>query len=459
MIEKIKIFYAYNGFLYSPLFIADKIGLLPKNIELINTKSDFIAIESLYNQDSVQNEIFFSICDPFAGVFDEHTSEQYDDQIYIIGSLINRLPFWLYNTNPEIRDIKQESDLIKFDKDIKNIISYKEGTTGFVIAKRLQKIIKKPIEVVEFGNEFNFDTNENLILTADALSMVDNGLNHKNIVFNYPMKSVPELNPFLFTGIHTLKTNIDRYLWVVLNTLGALQVAIKHLSESNLESTIISNLVDAYSNHDSIKSKIQNNEIEKCNKLLKDTCLFLFRGQKIYDSFPYPTEKNDWVRSWNNAKAQWKDVFDHEFPEAESVEEPIPALLIKQNWQKKLYETYKRFIEKEPSTESELSHYKINRVPKHKFYLTMGAILFTLLSIGYGFIHGFNIYSANPIITSQLSKFWLHVISTVFLIVVNIWVYNEAFNKPDISGKNRFEFSIGVYGMIVALAMILCFAL
>ena len=104
--EKIKVVHAYNGFLYSPLFLADKIGLFPKNLELVFTSSDSEAVEQLCLQDSSKGEINFAICDPFAANFNSIMPEHTDDRIFIVGSLINKVPFWIYNTNPSINPVK-----------------------------------------------------------------------------------------------------------------------------------------------------------------------------------------------------------------------------------------------------------------------------------------------------------------------------------------------------------------
>ena len=183
--EKVKIFYAYNGFLYAPLLLADKIGLFPKNLELICTSSDSEAVRSLCSQDSSNGDIHFAICDPFAANFDSIIPEYTDDQIYIIGSLINKVPFWIYNTNKKILPVQKEEDLVKYVPDIKNIVSYRDSTTGFLFGCRICSLMKKSLITVDFGDEFAENSDENLIITADFLKMVDNGLNNQNIVFPY----------------------------------------------------------------------------------------------------------------------------------------------------------------------------------------------------------------------------------------------------------------------------------
>lgn len=472
--EKVKIFYAYNGFIYAPIFVAEKLKLLPELFEpTFCIGGDYKAIEGLFSQNTVEKEIYFSICDPFAGSFVEHASEQYNDNMLVIGSLISKLPIWVFNTHPDIKNIKKESDLLKHTSKIKKIISYKKGTTGYIIAKRLSELLSKSIETVEYNEEFKHNTYENLIVTADALAMNDIGINHKNVVFNYPQKGGNDINPFMFTGIHTLKSNVDNYLWMNMSLLGGLQIAIRHLSQTIIDPTIIDILRDKFSEHPSIKLKIEQGKIDECNKLIQKTCTYLFQGQEIYNGFPY-ANKNEWEKAWYNAKNVWEKGSKKEFSEAEMIEKPLPALLIKKNWEQEIVKNYlernaestKNEKQTEIATELELlraenkllKEKRVIDIPLINKIFTGSEVLFTLLALLFIVWLGIKTFiidlaseqMAIPEFNEQyqhnMLMFWLSFLLIIILITTNIWTYIVLFSKWSGNPRDR-DFPLGVYGV------------
>ena len=454
--EKIKIFHAYNGFLYSPLFLADKIGLFPKNLQLVFTSSDSDAVEQLCTQDSSKGDIHFAICDPFAANFDTITPEHTDDKIYIVGSLINKVPLWIYNTNPLIKPVKEERDLLQYKNHIKSIITYRESTTGYIFGERISKILNKPLVLVEFGDEFSQNTNENLIITADVLKMVDNGLNHKNVIFPYSTRAPKEINPFLFTGILTLEENINNHLWAVLNLLGALQIAISHLNESTLQPEIKDFIKQSFANHPSIISP-QNGNVEK---LIEDTCNYAFVNQKLFDGFPR-LDSDKWQIAWNNAKSEWKKVHpENNYPDVEKVNSPIPALLIKPNWHSSLIRLISELIRSDSSTSGSPTIVSPKLLmPKYQYIIVAIMLIISPGCVLLNVYSGFTTFDPDAI-KKTVSFFYLLSIDTLFLTSTAYWGYYLSFKKYQTTDNNPFNLAVALFlaffgGALTLLSMIL----
>src|SRR5205814_7803161 len=139
------------------IFLADELGFFPKNTELVYERGDDKTIESLCSDGTLIERNCFAICDPFS--VDLNTAmENTNDEICVIGSLVNTLPIWLFNKNENTDPVANESELQKYKGVIERIVSYPKGTTGYLIAKRIQGVlglndqyfIEKP-----FGKEFD----------------------------------------------------------------------------------------------------------------------------------------------------------------------------------------------------------------------------------------------------------------------------------------------------------------
>jgi hypothetical protein len=137
----ININYAFNGFLYAPLMLADALGFFPKNTRLVYRNGDVETIKSLCIHSSDNEKNWFAICDPFpvdiSTIIPEHT----DDELCVVGTLIDKLPVWIYNTNPNIIPVNSEESLWRYTHNVFKMVCYKEGTTGYLLAKRLQRLL------------------------------------------------------------------------------------------------------------------------------------------------------------------------------------------------------------------------------------------------------------------------------------------------------------------------------
>jgi hypothetical protein len=252
-----------------------------------------------------------------------------------------------------------------------------------------------------------------------------------------------------------LKTNIDKYLWVVLNILGSIQIALKHLSETNLDPKIIDYLLEIFESHESIKSKKDSGQIEECRILIKDTCAYLFRSQKIYAGFPY--DDKSWLSAWENAKTQWEKSTTHKFPEVKKVEEPIPALLIQQNWQKKLYEKYEEYIRGGTKEELGLTQHPITRIPRERLILSIFPFVTTISYLAYTIYFVFETSAKTSLLAADKSEMLITILFAISLSVINYRVYYETFRKSPLPGENNFNWVYTLYLAILGLGATISF--
>ncbi|MGI8426662.1 MAG: hypothetical protein ACR2M4_08735 [Actinomycetota bacterium] len=166
--DTIFIHYAYDGFLYAPIFLADALNLFPGICKLSCSGGDVEAIELL----DAQND-WFAICDPSCEHLHKVVPRGEDtEHVCLVGTVINVAPIWLFNTSPNVGRIKAELDLANHKAYIKRIITYPEGTTGFLFANRIRERFLKHIKrvvCVPFGQEFNDVDEKTLIVTSDIL--------------------------------------------------------------------------------------------------------------------------------------------------------------------------------------------------------------------------------------------------------------------------------------------------
>lgn len=325
----ININHAFDGFLYSPLFLAEKLGFFPKCAKLEFRRGDSECLDALCKHKHNGEKNWFAICDPFS-VPDISTKvpEQTEDNICIVGCLINKLPIWVYNPDTSVVQVGKEEDLSRYKTNIKKLICYKEGTTGHLIGKRLHRqfFSDSNLETKEFGQEFTTPIeNDVAVVTSDILHIVHSGLNDQKIIFNYPTRSPNELRPFLFTGILTLKNEVlDENLWAVLTVLAGIKHATDLLSRPEVPHECIDVLVTQFQPQ---LSAMGVTNTEQKEALIKDSIAYAFHSWKLYSETLKP-EKG----AWDNAKSEWEKSKGQQFADTEERNEPIPSLLIMKNW-------------------------------------------------------------------------------------------------------------------------------
>lgn len=376
--EKIKIYHAFNGFLYAPVFLADEQGFFPKNTELIYTGGDKSAIELLCSFTNNDEKNSFAICDPFSVDLNQ-ALEHVDDDICVVASLINVIPLWVFNRSPSLKPVRNESDLAKYKQNIKRIVLYPKETTGNLIGKRVQHcvgLMDQFVELKEFGKEFDSPIEDtDLIVTADVLRMVRYGLSKGNMIYAYATQSPEELNPFLFTGILTLRSTVKSNLWTVLSVLGAIRTAINCLSVPNVDQQYIDALVKRF---EPSFTELSITSLDEKRTLVRDSLSYMIATEKLYADYPRP-KKEQWTKAWDNARVQWKkENPNKEYPTVREKEEEIPALLVMPGWKIELLDYFKKIIyatdkDKESITTEEKKEFL---KPVAKTVLILGAFFF-----------------------------------------------------------------------------------
>ena len=322
--KPITINYAYDGVLYAPLFLAHDLGLLPRNVELKFRNGDLPTIQSLsQNHDAGNN--WFAICDPFAKDISRVQRELGRDQLVIVGGLIERLPIWLYNTHPDIDRIDKETDLREYRHLIHTVRCYEHYNTGYLIGQRILQVLGLPSSALvecAFGEEFPPEDDPNtLVVTSDFLSLVP-AMGDQNIIFTYPQRC-PELDPYLFTAVLTLRSVIEEHLYAVLSVLASLRTAINYLSRDHLPEEYLDLLTKRF-----------GTLVTESDNALKQSRIaaaieMLCRTERIYsESFKIKEAQ----QAYETARTEWARVVRREFPPASVCSEPIPALLVNRGW-------------------------------------------------------------------------------------------------------------------------------
>lgn len=329
MLQDIHINHAFNGFLYAPVILADALGFFPGNMKLNYRTGDLEAIESLAKKDEGHRN-WFAICDPFAkDISKVQASFGGKDEIYIVGSMINRLPIWLYNNSPDTEHVSSEDELMYYKPKIKAVECYLKYNTGYLIGERLlKKFGLAPDKLIQckFSEEFIKTPNpDNLIVTSDILHITEE-IDSNNIIFNYPQNAPDDLNPFLFTAILTLKSVIDQHLPSVLSVLSGIRKAMDLLGADHVDPECIEKLVNKY---DPLLSQQVGDHIDRNKKTIKKAITTLFKEEEIY-SLNFDVEETK--KAYDNAKLHWEALVNRKFPEIDTCTNPIPSLLIRKNW-------------------------------------------------------------------------------------------------------------------------------
>jgi hypothetical protein len=393
--EKIKIYHAFNGFLYAPVFLAARLGFFPQNTELVYTGADSKTIDELCKY-SEEEKHWFAICDPFSVDIRSSYPAGTNDRICIVGSLINVLPFWIFNPDQNIHGTNREADLQKYHNSFTKVVVYPKGTTGYLVGKRVQTILGLNDQLIEqrnFGEEFNGGiSNKEVVVTADVLRLVHEGLDTHNILLDYPTRSPNTLFPYLFTAILTLKNTVDSSLWTVLGVLGAIQAAINCLSADSVRPEHINTLVDIFDTPeygDTFRKVGLQRQDEKA-ELIRKSIRFLFK-QQIYSQYPKPANSEDWVRAWNNANALWMEYGGRSeySTEVEEQEEPIPSLLVKARWKERLRAYYETLLSPSTPHTPDIETQRLDHIKRKDKILVVSGWVFVMLLISLMIFAGF----------------------------------------------------------------------
>lgn len=327
----ININHAFNGFLYAPLFLAEELGYFPKCAKLVYRSGDSACLDRLCEVNGGTEDDWFAICDPFS-VPDLATKvHEAGDRISVVGSMINKLPFWLYNSDPNTRKVTSEQQLEGCRPYIHGLSCYKEGTTGYLVGKRLQsrlQISDHDLHVHEFGNEFgeaNAPSDSEAVLTSDILRVVYLKDDPTKFIFNYAAFAPIELTPFLFTGILTLRKKVvEDNLWAVLAVLAGLKRAFELLQEKNVRSECVSILCAKYKQHMDAMG-VTNAQDQRT--LVKNGIIYAFQHMDLANRGLRPQKE-----AWDKANREWEKTFGPRDVSAVINDDPIPSLLLRRRW-------------------------------------------------------------------------------------------------------------------------------
>ena len=120
---KIKIFHAFNGFIYAPVFLAHELQLFPKDTELHYAGNDDEAITSILDQ-SDPDVIPFAICDPLSSEKLNRIVSHRPDDLCVVATLIDTIPLWVYNPDPNVIAVDNEQKLQRYRPQLKKIVTY-----------------------------------------------------------------------------------------------------------------------------------------------------------------------------------------------------------------------------------------------------------------------------------------------------------------------------------------------
>lgn len=358
---KVQIFHAFSGFLYAPLFLADKLGYFPQCAELIPTGSDESTISAVRKKQP--NILKMGVCDPLTKLKNQQAVEG-GDSLVVIGTMINKLPFWLLNSNTRINCHNSEEELSRYghnakdaDAKLQRIVCYKSTTTGYVIGERLRKDIlnldKGSLTEVNFGDEFdgNYGKSTDVIITSDILRLswekiyreIEGTEDPDWQIYDYLSAPPKELNPYLFTSILTLEEQVHNdNLWLAVTVLTGIDRAIRHLTQADPSDGVIELLVEQFT--ENLKQiKVPESQYHSVIRRA------IGEIQQIY---PRDTLRPSKI-AWENAGKAWKSAISStKLPKIEDVDKPIPALLIQDNWK---------------SNTAILNHYLVNCGVAHLF--------------------------------------------------------------------------------------------
>jgi hypothetical protein len=323
--DKIYINHAYDGFLYAPLFLAYRLGLFPNNCELKLRGGDSEAIRALCDHPQQGEKNWFAICDPFS--VEASVPPGTGERLCVVGTIIERAPVWLYNTNSSIDRLSSEDDLHSLNGKINQISTYPEDTTGCLFGKRIQEKYLRQVNGVtthDFGQEFKDADSQTLVVTSDVLRVVkeenDSRGGTPHIIFSYAENGPSDTKPYLFTAIITLReTVLKQNLSILLAVMSAINKAIDYLQAPTIEEKHITLLTFHFRN------KLRVIGVRGVNVMKQHVrdCIEHLREQQLYSKILVPEET-----SLTNAKLLWDKIYGSNRSSPADCVQKVPSILL-----------------------------------------------------------------------------------------------------------------------------------
>ncbi|MEA5006478.1 MAG: hypothetical protein VB022_08720 [Rikenellaceae bacterium] len=250
MLKKIIFYQAVDAFLYLPTYLARDLDIFKTLLnsefegveivlETLEKGGDKEAINSMLinNLKGIDEEISFAISDPLAVLSQSYPWANDIEKSCIVASIINKLPFWVVNHDPDEVLTRKKIPRQKY----KQLIYYNDSlVTGNYLGKEILKEIKiKTPTPVDFREEWdhlkthNIGGNSNAIaITADIVSLAK-GMqleNKEKLAIKYRFSNEGE---FLTTGIITSKNVCEKYPTVVTKIIEGIQKSISIIYSSS----------------------------------------------------------------------------------------------------------------------------------------------------------------------------------------------------------------------------------
>ncbi len=333
----IRIYHAFDGFLYAPLFVASEMNYFPKGTEPVYIKGgDRATIDALQSPANRRDYLNFAICDPFSCDITK-PAPLVQDRICIVGSLISRLPVWVYNRNKAVTSVAHENDIERHAAIIRKVVIYKEGTTGHLIGRRVLNILRDKnfgveLSVKEFGEEFDPDPDDQtIVVTSDVLRFIT-GVDDHDVIFSYADNKDGEFVPYFFTGVLTLESLVENRLVTVMRVLAGLKDAIdvlKRVADKGSGDEYVQVMNILRKKYAASLNALGVTGMPHQNSLMRRSLQYMM-SVPIYDpGFPR-SDVAAWDKAWSNAAAPWKK--DSQVPHHEDAS-LLPALLFKDKWE------------------------------------------------------------------------------------------------------------------------------
>lgn len=393
--------YAYDGFLYFPLFLAHSWGYLPPGTELHLAGSDENAMALLQNHPPAEEKLVLSICDPLVRIPSATSGAGRGDKTCIVGTFICGLPLWLINKDPAIRTIAREADIQQYCTQFKALISYKEGTTINVLANRLREQHPMPnvrtIIQCEFGEEFQklselwrtdqTTAEEALVFTSDILQVLAFHKGENDVVFSYAEHArTAGLSPYLFTGIATRESMLRAYLPEVVGVLSGLRNATRlarslHARKTKELLEVLSRTCDFFN-----ACGFQGSEEDKVG-IFREAIHDLVIRANVYRYLEDPPDAPTLAEAWRASEQVWKEYSGEPDRAPLHIEEhssPIPSLLIHERWEERLNGHYRNVFS------NPHKHFEWRWILLSPIYRTTLLPLVTIIATIFSF--GFSLY-------------------------------------------------------------------
>ena len=327
--------YAYPGFIYLPLFLAEERGYLSNTTELLDCAAgDKAALEQLldHNHDDPADVV---LCDPLVAGADllrqVWTNIGVHEQPVVVASVIRNTPVWVY-----ARNIKRPDSESALSQQLTAIKCYPSPNTGYFIASRLrdQSPNEPALVPIPFGkDDFDLTDPTHALVTSNVLQIAkysSTPTTSGNVIFSYPTQNT-SIKGMFFTGVLTKKSYLQTNLLDVLQFLVALKRAIRSIVGGGDLHALADEVFNLPSSRLDVRSELgcDENDVKKYIRIAVETHL---RGENIYSNDlsvdEQAWEKNATLRRTHSSSAP---------PSAADMVNPFPALLVQDLWPETLW--------------------------------------------------------------------------------------------------------------------------